>query len=178
MSRRAAELEPTPFALRRGQELSALVGHGSPLVLGRAARVGLPPAELFAFIVDFERLPEWMPMMKRCRVDNAQAREPGGVGAVRVIDSGIGQPTRETVMAFEPPQLLAYSADDASLRGLFTRHLGVLVCEPHPQGGSWLSWLSYAQPGSGPQKFFGPSVFKLVVQQSLSRLAQRFPVGG
>ena len=114
-------------------------------------------------------------MMKRCRVDNTRAEMPGGVGAVRVIDSGFGDPTRETVLAFEPPRLLAYSASDASLRGLFTRHFGVLLSEPHPRGGTWLSWLSYARSGIGPQKYLGPGVFKLVIRQWLAHLSERFP---
>ncbi|MFT3924819.1 MAG: SRPBCC family protein [Myxococcales bacterium] len=176
MSRLDGALEPSPHAQQRGRELSLTLGRGSPLVLARAARLGISPERLFEFIVDFERLPEWMPMMKACQVDNTHAREPGGVGAVRVIDSGFGKPTRETVVALERPSLLAYSADDASLRGLFSQHLGVLISEPHPLGGAWLSWLSYAKPGAGPQKFLGPGVFKLVVQQSLSRLGARFPL--
>lgn len=176
MSNRERPLEPSPLALQRGARLSTEIAAGSPLVLGRAVRLSGSPEQVFRYIADFERLPEWMPMMKRCRVDNTRAETPGGVGAVRVIDSGFGEPTRETVVAFEPPLLLAYSASDASLRGLFTRHLGVLVSEPHPRGGAWLSWLSYARSGTGPQKYLGPGVFKLVIQQSLSGLRERFPV--
>jgi uncharacterized protein YndB with AHSA1/START domain len=178
MSHREPPIEPSAPALVRGAQLSAELAGGAALVLGRAARLGTEPGQLFRFIADFERLPEWMPMMRRCRVDNSQAVVPGGVGAVRIIDSGFGEPTRETVRAFEPPQMLAYSASDASLRGLFTGHLGVLVCEPHPAGGSWLSWLSYARSGAGPQKFLGPSVVKMVIQRSLASLSERFPLPG
>ncbi len=176
MSYREGPLEPSSLALQRGAKLSAELAASSPLVLGRAARLGATPEQVFEYIADFERLPEWMPMMKRCRVDNERAEAPGGVGAVRVIDSGFGEPTRETVVAFEPPLLLAYSASDASLRGLFTRHLGLLVSEPHPRGGVWLSWLSYARSGTGPQKYVGPGVFRWVIQRSLSNLSERFPV--
>jgi uncharacterized protein YndB with AHSA1/START domain len=168
-------IDPSTIALERGARLSDSLGGRAPLVLARACRLGATPEQVFAFITDFERLPDWMPMMKRCRVDNTRAQNPGGVGAVRVIDSGFGEPTREEVRAFEPPTLLAYSASDASLRGLFRGHLGVLICEPHPVGGTWLSWLSYARSGTGPAKFLGPGVFRFVIQQSLARLAARFP---
>jgi len=176
MARGDVFIDPSSPALARGAQLSEALVAGAPLVLARACRLGASQEELFAFIADFPRLPEWMPMMKRCHVDNARAQVPGGVGAVRVIDSGIGAPTHEEVRAFEPPALLAYSATDASLRGLFTSHLGVLVCEAHPAGGARLNWLSYARPGVGPQKFLGPRVFKFMIQQSLARLAARFPV--
>lgn len=148
----------------------------APLVLARAARLGADPTHIFAFITDFERLPEWMPLMKRVRVDNSRAETPSGVGAVRIIDSGLGKPTEETVVALEAPTLLAYSASDASLRGMLTSHLGVILCEPHPAGGTWLSWLSYARPGTGPQRFLGPAVFKQVIQRSLLQLTRRFPL--
>jgi uncharacterized protein YndB with AHSA1/START domain len=163
--------EPSPYAFQRAAELT-----GTPLVLARAGRFGAEPDELFRFISDFERLPAWMPMIKRCRVDNRRASVPGGVGAVRLIDAGVGRPTEETVIAFEPPTLLAYSASDASLRGLFTGHVGVLVSEPHPAGGSRLSWLSHARPGTGPQRLLGPGVLAWVVQRSLAGLARQFPL--
>jgi hypothetical protein len=148
----------------------------APLVLARAARLGGAPEPLFSFLCDFERLPVWMPLMRRCRVDNGNAERPGGVGAVRVIDSGVGAPTREVVVALEPPRLLAYSAEDASLRGMLTAHLGILTCEPHPAGGSWLSWLSYGQPGKAPQRWLASGVFRYVVESSLAQLGQRFPL--
>ncbi len=163
--------QPSERALARGSSLTQ-----APLVLPCAARLGADPARIFAFITDFERLPEWMPLMRRVTVDNSRAEKPSGVGAVRVIDSGIGKPTEETVVALEPPELLAYHASDASLRGMFTEHLGVLVCEPHPAGGTLLSWLTYARPGKGPARFVGPTVFKQVIQRSLEQLTRRFPV--
>jgi uncharacterized protein YndB with AHSA1/START domain len=164
--------DPSPYSLARGSELTR-----APLVLGRAAHLGGSPELVFAFITDFERLPEWMPLMRRCRVDDTRAVTPGGVGAVRVIDSGVGKPTEETVVAFEAPRLLAYRASDASLRGMFTDHLGVLTCEAHPQGGTWLSWLSYARVGKPPQSWLGAGVFKYVIGHSLAQLERRFPAG-
>jgi uncharacterized protein YndB with AHSA1/START domain len=176
VTRNAALIEPSPEAQRRADALAEV-----PLVLARAIRLAAAPERVFAFITDFERLPEWMPMMRRAWVDNRHAQTPGGVGAVRMIDSGFGKPTEERVVALEPPSLLAYSASDASLRGLFRSHLGVLVLEQHPAEGALrpgegtrLSWFSYALPGRGLQRFAGPSVFKLVVDQSLARLGERF----
>lgn len=162
---------PSPRAIARGAALSR-----APLILALTSQLGASPEIVFSFISHFERLPEWMPLMKRVHVDNRNAVSPGGVGAVRIIDSGFGKPTEETVVAFEPPCLLAYSASDASLRGMFRNHLGLLHCEPREAGGTLLSWLSYATPGKGPQRLLGPTVFKQVIQRSLTQLARSFPV--
>jgi uncharacterized protein YndB with AHSA1/START domain len=166
-------IDPSPFALERGRAMT-----GSPLSLARATRLGAPPEEIFAFITDFPRLPEWMPLIKRCTVDNSQAQAPGRVGAVRVIEAPMAKPTRETVMAFEAPRLLAYSASDASLMGMFTGHLGVLTCEPHPQGGTWFTWLSFGHRGGAPMGWFGPPMFNFVVGRSISSLERRFHTSG
>jgi hypothetical protein len=175
----STHVEPSPYAKQRAAELTR-----SPLSLERATRLSAKPEDVFAFITDFPRLPEWMPMIKRCTVDNSRAQTPGGVGAVRVIEAPAGKPTLETVVALEapvsvggaptPPGLLAYSASDASLMGMFTGHLGVLTCEPHPTGGTWLTWLSLAQPGKPPMGWVGPGMFKFVIGKSIANLERRF----
>jgi uncharacterized protein YndB with AHSA1/START domain len=157
-------------ALARGRELTQ-----APVLLARTAHLGAEPAEVFAFIADFERLPTWMPLMQRCQVDNQNARSPGGVGAVRVIYPPVGAPARETVVALEPPHLLAYSASDASLRGMLRDHLGVITCAPHDAGGTYLSWVSFGRPGRLPQRWLAEGVFKFMVDRSIEQLRARFP---
>jgi len=165
----STHVSPSPYAKQRAAELTR-----SPISLERATRLAAKPEDVFAFITDFPRLPEWMPMMKRCTVDNSRAQTPGGVGAVRVIEAPAVKPTLETVIAFEAPRLLAYSASDASLMGMFTDHLGVITCEPHPTGGTWLTWLSMAQRGKGPMGLVGPGMFKFVIGKSIANLERRF----
>lgn len=164
------DLEPSSYALARGAELTR-----SPLALARAVRLGAPPEAVFAWITDFPRLPEWMPLIKRCTVDDTRAVTPGGVGAVRVIEALAGGPTLEAVVALERPTLLAYSASDASLMGMYTGHLSVLTCEPHARGGTWLSWLSYGVPGRPPAGWVGPATFRFVIRRSLANLGRLFP---
>ncbi len=163
-------IEVSPYALDRARSWT-----DAPLQLSYVARLGVEPAALFAFITDFPRLPEWMPLIKRVSVDNQAAALPGQVGAVRVIEAPAGPATRETVVAFEPGKLLAYSASDASLMGMFRKHLGVLTTEAHPDGGSLFTWLSYAEPGSIPMGWFGGPVFRFVIGRSLRNLQRRFP---
>lgn len=164
-------IEASPYALERARSLTR-----APLRLSYAARLGIEPSALFAFITDFPRLPEWMPLIKRVSVDNEAAVAPGQIGAVRVIEAPVGPATRETVVAFEPGKLLAYSASDASLMGMFRKHLGVLTTEAHPQGGSLFTWVSYAEPGSIPMRWFGGPVFRFVIGRSMYNLQRRFPV--
>ena len=164
-------MEPSPFALERGRALAH-----APLCQSYATRLGVEPAALFAFITDFPRLPEWMPLIKRATVDNSEAAIPGQVGAVRLIEAPAAPVTRERVVAFEQDKLLAYSASDASLMGMLRNHLGVLTTEAHPQGGTWLSWLSYGDAGSLPMGWFGGPMFRFVIGRSLRNLQRRFPV--
>ena len=94
-----------------------------------------------------------------------------------MIDSGFGKPTRETVVAFEEPRLLAYSAADDCLFGMYTNHTGLISCEPDPGGGTRLTWCSYARPG----RFFlmhwmGRLMFRFMLGRSIRTLERRFPV--
>lgn len=166
-----ARIDPSPYALERGRALAK-----APLQLSYAVRLGVSPDELFAFITDFPRLPEWMPLIKRVRVDDTRSDKPGQIGAVRVIEAPVGPPTLEVVKAFEPGKLLAYSATDASLMGMVRDHLGVLTTEPHPDGGAWFTWLSFGNTGSFPMRLFGGPVFRFVLGRSIDNLERRFPV--
>ncbi len=149
--------------------------HRAPVLYQREVRLGAPPATVFALLADFPRLPEWMPMMVRVEVDNARAESPGGVGAVRVIHSGVGRPTLETVTAFERPRLLSYGASDASLRGMFVDHQGTITCEADGRG-TLLRWETRARPGrSRLMHLVGERLLPWIIRRSMQNLARRFP---
>jgi len=59
---------------------------------------------------------------------------------------------------------------------MYRDHLGVLTTEPHPDGGTWFTWLSYATRGSLPMRWFGDLVFRFVIGRSVRNLQRRFPV--
>lgn len=152
---------------------AALPGAEEPLQFELSCELGAPPETVFALITHFERLPEWMPFMMRVKVDNSRAHTPGGVGAVRVIDGR----TRETVVAIEPPRLLAYSASDASLLGMYTHHLGVLTCEPAGPSRTTFRWLFHARPGrSALPRFVGRHLMPFIFRRSMRNLRKRFPI--
>ena len=149
-----------------------LPGSDEPLQFDLSCELGAPPEDVFAFITAFERLPEWMPFMLRVRVDNTRALTPGGVGAVRVIDGR----TRETVVALEAPRLLAYSASDASLLGMYTHHLGVLTCDRLEPSRTRFRWLFHARPGRNVLlRFVGRHLMPFIFRRSMNNLRRRFP---
>ena len=88
-----------------------------------------------------------------------------------------GKVTQEVVRAFEPPTWLAYSATNQSLGGMYTDHLGVLICEPEGTDKTRFQWRTYAQPAYLPfMRWLGKNVFKFVIEKSLKNLRKRFPV--
>lgn len=163
-------VEASAYALKRGRELSR-----SPLAHTFVARLRVTPGELFAFITDFPRLPEWMPLISHASVDNREASVPGQAGAVRVIQATLGKPTLERVVAFEPDHLLAYSASDASLMGMYRDHLGVLVTEPSDADHSLFTWLTFCDAGTAPMRWLGPAMFRYVIGTSVKNLQRRWP---
>jgi len=165
------------FDTTRAEQIAATLT-SQPLLVTVGGRVGLSQQELYDLITDFDRLGDWLPLVRRSETDNSKAATPGGVGAVRVIyAAGAPRPTLETVRALEAPSYLAYSANDASLMGMATDHLSVLTCEPHPAGGSVLVWLAYAKPSRNPIKaFLGKKVIGTVLAGGLKKLQKKHPV--
>lgn len=148
-----------------------------PLLMKVVRRMGVPQEELFAYVSDSSRLSEWIPGAKKSWSDDSEAEAPGQRGSVRVISSGIGKPTRELIKAYQAPRALAYSASDSSLMGLMTRHLSVIGCEPHPDGGSVFAWLAYGRvPANRVKAFIGKKVFQAVLHNGTKALERKFPL--
>ncbi|MEM8609813.1 MAG: SRPBCC family protein [Myxococcota bacterium] len=163
--------EFTKYAAEVGARLSQ-----QPLQMTYTAHLGASQAELFEYVSDTDRLNEWIPGARRTWSDDAQAELPKQVGSVRMIDAGIGKPTREIVRAYEPPRVLAYSATDDSLFGLFTDHLSVVGCEPHPLGGTVFCWLAFGRPADNPVKrWVGKRVFHMALGGGTKALKRVFP---
>jgi len=109
------------------------------------AELGARPSDVFSFVADHAGLPRWIPGLRRVDVDVSEAQTPGGVGTRRTLRMRVGPPGVEIVTAFEPPNRLAYSATDASLRRLCTNHQAELTCAPTPSG-THLRWTVRAKP--------------------------------
>ena len=149
----------------------------SPLAIEAQGRIGLSQAELFAYVTDASRLPEWLPMCKKALPDDSKAETPGGVGSVRKIWAGAPNPTEETVVLLDAPNVYAYKARDRDLFGMYTNHLSVITVEPHPLGGSVITWLSYGVPSSWMiVHYVGLRVFSRVLRGGVKNLERRFPI--
>ena len=158
------------YALEAGARMTP-----HPLQFKAQTRVDASRDELWAFVTDFTRIGDFIPMIKRSYSDDSNAEAPGQVGAVRVIYAhGAPKPTLETVKAFEAPRLLAYSAADENLFGMFTEHLSVITCEPHPDGGAVFTWLAYGKPAKNPAlRLAGKGMFSGVLTAGTRNLAKR-----
>lgn len=93
-----------------------------------------PPDEVFAFITDHAKLPSWAPGVSRVIIDASQAEIAGGPGTMRTLYPRLGASGVETVLASDAPARFVYSASDASLRGLCTRHRTTLLLAPLDAG--------------------------------------------
>jgi len=160
----------TGYAKEVGSRLSA-----QPLLVEQTQRLDAAQRELFDYIADFDRLSEWIVGAKKSWSDDTNAEAPRQVGSVRVIQSFAGEPVRELVRAYEAPHMLAYAANDAAFVGLCTDHLGVMTCEPHPNGGTVLCWLAYGRLASHPVKAWaGKKLFQVALGKGMKRLERKF----
>jgi uncharacterized protein YndB with AHSA1/START domain len=160
----------TAYAKETGSRLS-----GEPLLVEKTRRLEATQQELFNYITDFDRLSEWIVGAKKSWTDNSNAEIPGQVGAVRVIKSPAGGPVREVVKAYEAPRMLAYAANDGAFLGLCTDHLGVMTCEPHPDGGTVVCWLAYGRLADHPVKAWaGKKLFQVALGKGMKKLERKF----
>ncbi|MFZ1865553.1 MAG: SRPBCC family protein [Polyangiales bacterium] len=156
----------TEYAKETGHRLT-----DQPLLVEDTRRLDATRQALFDYITDFNRLHEWIWGAKRSWTDNTRAQVPGQVGSVRMIQPPVGKPLGETVKAYEAPRMLAYSADDKAFFGLCTDHLGVLTCEPHPDGGVVFCWLAYGRLARSPVKAWaGKKLFQVALGRSMKNL--------
>ena len=161
----------TVFAKETGARMSE-----QPLLVEETRHLDVGQQELFNYVTDFDRLSEWIAGAKKTWADDTNAEIPGQVGSVRMIQGAAGKPFRETVKAFEAPRMLAYSADDAALLGTCTDHLGVVTCEPHPDGGTVICWLAYGRLASSTAKgWAGKKLFQVALSRGMNNLERKFP---
>ena len=159
----------TTYADETGARLSS-----QPLVFEIARRLDVTQQELFDYITDFDRLQEWIWAAKKTWADNSNAEVPGQVGSARMIQGAAGKPFREVVRAYEAPRMLAYAADDSGLIGLATDHLGVVTCEPHPDGGTIMCWQAYAKLPKNPAKAWaGKKLFQVALTNGMKNLERK-----
>ena len=160
----------TAYAKETGARLS-----DQPLLFEKTKRLDVTQHELFNYVSDFDRSSEWIMGAKKSWTDNSEAEAPGEVGAVRVIKSGGSTRVLERVKAYDAPRMLAYSANDEAFLGLCSDHLGVMTCEPHPDGGTVICWLAYGRLASNPVKAWaGKKLFQVALSGGMKNLKRKF----
>lgn len=160
----------TTFAKETGSRLS-----DQPLVFEITRHLDVTHQDLFNYVTDSDRLSEWIWASKKTWADNTNAKAPGQVGSVRMIQGAFGKPFREVVKAYEAPRMLAYSAPNDALFGLCTQHLGVVTCEPHPDGGTVICWQAYGKLARNPVKAWGGrKLFQVALSNGMKNLERKF----
>jgi len=166
----AAFSDFTTFANETGARLS-----DQPLLFETTRHFDATQQEIFDYVSDIEKLGEWIWAAKNSWPDNSNADGPGQVGAVRVIQGLAGDPVREVIKAYEAPRMLAYSAGDAAFLGMCTDHLGVLTCEPHPNGGTVVCWQAYGRLAPNRAKAWGGrKLFQVALSNGMKNLERKF----
>ena len=161
----------TTYAKETGSRLS-----DEPLLFETTKHLDVTQHELFNYVTDFDRLSEWLWGAKKTWADDTSAEAPGQVGSVRMIQGPFGKQMREVVKVFEAPRMIAYSAHDSAFFGTCTDHLGVLACEPHPDGGTVVCWLAYGRLANSPVKaWLGSKIFQVALGNGMKNLERKFP---
>eukprot|EP01126_Amoeba_proteus_P064397 TRINITY_DN9015_c0_g1_i1.p1 TRINITY_DN9015_c0_g1~~TRINITY_DN9015_c0_g1_i1.p1 ORF type:complete len:121 (+),score=15.77 TRINITY_DN9015_c0_g1_i1:234-596(+) len=115
-----------------------------------------------------------MPLISESWPDDTNAEVTGGKGCVRMIRSYVGSITKELVRYKKFP-LLCYSCVDEVLG--HSDHLGVIICLPQGNKDTKIVWRTYAHQTSNViEKFLGGNVFRYVVEESLAKLAKKWPI--
>ncbi len=138
----------------------------------RGALIGAPPAEVFAFLADLEKLPEW-----QAGVTRAERTSPGemAAGATAVIVRDVmGKPVEAplTVTHYEPPRRFAIGSEISGVRAHAT-----LDFEPMDDGQSTALRFAMEIRGSMLTSFMEPMIAGAAggeIDASLERIGRRF----
>lgn len=111
----------------------------APLQLAQAAFLDAAPRYVFANVSDHAKIDYWIPLLSSVNVSRGHAATRNGVGTIRYVHYGPFM-LREYIIAFDPPNLLAYSVER---HGLIEDHVAVMHFQAERYGGTNLSWRHY-----------------------------------
>lgn len=130
-----------------------------------------PVDAIFSLLSDHEAFGKVL-NAKIKRVVDSQGENKNGLGSVRRVDVFPGLAFEETVIAFEPNQLIAYSVSKGSP---IKNHRGQMAFS-HEQGKTRLVYTIDFEP-KRPFLFFGPVIKKAIeksIRDGLKRLSARY----
>lgn len=131
------------------------------------------PEEVWPHITDPNAIAKWFLMITHGRVDHSrsQSREAWGEGSVRHCHTmGMGT-LHETIRAYRPPHLIAYSAKAWSMP--IKDHLGVMTLE-RVSGGTKLTWRQYFNYKGLIMRHFFPAMMIGMMNRGAHQLTRRF----
>ncbi|MEL6106528.1 MAG: SRPBCC family protein [Planctomycetota bacterium] len=114
----------------------------APLQLVAQVRLLAEPGKVFKLLERYEAMPKWMPVLQEVNVDRSGSNGSSGVGCNRSCKLKNGMTVTESIVGFEPNNFIAYSLTRDNPMGL-KGHLALATVEPHPEGGTLLTWRQY-----------------------------------
>ena len=130
------------------------------------ARSTAPASVVFDVVADADRWKEWLPF-RVSRFEREGTPPPGGLGAIRCFGPGIGKPSREEVVTYEPPHRFSYTLLSGAIP--LKNYRSDIVLTDAGTGGTEISWAGGGDswlPGMGLllTKMIGRFARKLAVE--------------
>ncbi|HEY6608480.1 MAG TPA: SRPBCC family protein [Candidatus Limnocylindria bacterium] len=140
----------------------------------RTARIGAPPASVFAYLADLDNLAEW-----QTGVISAELTPNGEVGVgstARVVRQLMGQRVEAplTITAYEPPSRLVIGSEVSGVRA-------VAELDLQPADGATDLRFAMEIRASGMTRFMEPMIASAAggdIDESIRRVQERFAATG
>lgn len=133
---------------------------------------------VFAYMVDFEKMPEWMSSVKSVAVDNRRSRNgvnQVGVGTVRSCKM-TGAACQEVVVHYNAPHSFAYKMTSSSGIAMpFAEGTGVILLEDSPRGGTVMTFsVIYKNKMLHPAAMMSGMMLEKQLGDGLDKIARQF----
>ncbi|MGE0878146.1 MAG: SRPBCC family protein [Acidimicrobiia bacterium] len=130
------------------------------------AHSAAPATVVFDVVAAADRWNERLPF-RISRFEREGTPPPGGLGAIRCFGPGIGRPSREEVVLYEPPHRFSYTLLSGAIP--LKRYRSDIVLTDDGTGGTDISWVGAGDswmPGMGTllTKMIGSFARKLAVE--------------
>ncbi|MFC1975699.1 SRPBCC family protein [Chloroflexota bacterium] len=115
----------------------------APLRLVQSVWLKVSQEKIFFIVSNPQEWSRLFPWVQSVTVDSRQAEVEGGVGARRCCNFGNGMVLEETIVAWNPPHMYAYSCQDETNPFGLKDHLGLVTCQADAEAGTILTWRQY-----------------------------------
>jgi len=138
----------------------------APLQIMKIVELEQTASDVFEFLTTHENWPKTFPSINSLELDNSQAPISGKTGAMRVFSMIDGAEIQDRIIAFDEPNVFAWSIEPGNAYGL-SDHLGVFEVRSTSPTSSELHWHQYFHHDQAEQIGVGFSQLMDAVAQEL-----------